>query len=225
TQDVLSGSDFEIDKIVEPPAGSKKNTLPTGGANLKLNGSGSRVDWGSVSDTKQPDGTTGSNDNSFGQGTSENDAVPTVVSDSIPPNKSALLNFGVFEAHAATKTFAALYWARINSPSGTTNMDFELNQNSCDFSAAQDTTPPGNICSANNATRPGNTGGANHVPPTRLSGDKLVIFNLSSGGTSVDILLRTWNGSSWADETQLNTTGKAIGSHKNCTPPTRRRRP
>jgi hypothetical protein len=200
TQDVLSGSDFEIDKIVEPPAGSKKNTLPTGGANLKLNGSGSCVDWGSVSDTKQPDGTTGSNDNSFGQGTSENDAVPTVVSDSIPPNKSDLLNFGVFEEHAATKTFVALYWARINSPSGTTNMDFELNQNSCDFSAAQDTTPPGNICSAN------------HVTPTRLSGDKLVIFNLSSGGTSVDILLRTWNGSSWADETQLNTTGKAIGS-------------
>jgi hypothetical protein len=200
TQDILSGSDFEIDGIVEPPAGSKKNTLPTGGANLKLDGSGSCVDWDSVADEKQPDGTTGSNDNSFGQGTAENDPVPTIVSDSIPPNKSDLLNFGVFEEHAATKTFVALYWARINSPSGTTNMDFELNQNSCDFSEPQDTTAPGNICSSN------------HVTPARISSDKLVIFNLSSGGTVVDILLRTWNGSAWVDEVQLNSTGDAIGS-------------
>jgi hypothetical protein len=200
TQDTLSGSDFEIDEIVEPPAGSKKNTLPTGGANLKLDGGGSCVDWDSVADEKQPDGTTGSNDNSFGQGTAENDPVPTIVSDSIPPNKSDLLNFGVFEEHAATKTFVALYWARVNSPSGTTNMDFELNQNSCDFSEPQDTTAPGNICSSN------------HVTPERLDGDKLVIFNLSSGGTVVDILLRTWNGSAWVDEVQLNSTGDAIGS-------------
>ena len=200
TQDTLSGSDFEIDKIVPPPSGAKRNELPTGGANLKLNGSGTCIDWGSVSDSKQPDGTTGSNDNAFGQGTSENDAVPTVVTDSIPPNKSDLLNFGVYEERAATKTFVALYWARINSPSGTTNMDFELNQNSCDSSKPPATTPPGNVCSANGIT------------PARLSGDKLVIFNLSSGGTVVDILLRTWDGSAWVGETQLNTSGKAIGS-------------
>ena len=195
----LADSNFEIDAIIPPPANAKKNTLPTGGANLKKDGGTGCIDWGVVSDSKQPDSTTGSNDNSFGQGTSENDAVPTIVSDSIPPNKSDLLNFGVYEELAGTKTFVNLYWARINNPSGTTNMDFELNQNSCDPSKPQATTPPGNICSSNNVT------------PARRSGDKLVIFNLSSGGSVVDILRRTWDGSAWTGETALNSS-QALGS-------------
>jgi hypothetical protein len=195
----LADSNFEVDAIIPPPANAKKNTLPTGGANLKKNGGTGCIDWGVVADSKQPDATTGSNDNSFGQGTSENDAVPTIVSDSIPPNKSDLLNFGVYEELAGTRTFVALYWARINSPSGTTNMDFELNQNSCDPSKPPTATPPGNLCSSNGVT------------PVRRSGDKLLIFNLSSGGTAVDILIRTWDGSAWVGETALNST-QALGS-------------
>jgi hypothetical protein len=200
TLDTLGVSSFEIDKIVPPPTGAKKNALPTGGANLKVDGASPCLDWGNVGDSKQPDNTTGNNDNAFGQGTSENDAVPTIVNDSIPPNKSDLLNFGVYEERTATKTYVALYWARINNPSGTTNMDFELNQNSCDPSKPAATTPPGNICSSNGVT------------PARLSGDRLVIYNLSSGGTVVDILEREWNGSAWVNEQTLSTTGKAIGS-------------
>ena len=79
TSATLSGSDFEIDAIVPPAAGSRKNADPTGGANLKLNGSGSCIDWASVADSKQPDGTTGSGDDAFGQGTAEDDANPTIV--------------------------------------------------------------------------------------------------------------------------------------------------
>jgi hypothetical protein len=195
----LADSNFEVDAIIPPGAGAKKSTLPTGGANLKKDGGTGCIDWATVADSKQPDATTGSNDNSFGQGTSENDAVPTVVSDSIPPNKSDLLNFGVYEELAGTKTFVALYWARINSPQGTTNMDFELNQNSCDPSKPPATTPPGNVCSSNNVT------------PARRTGDKLLIFNLSSGGTAVDILIRTWDGSAWVGETTLNSS-QALGS-------------
>jgi hypothetical protein len=201
TLNVLGDSKFEIDRIVPPAADAKKNTLPSKGANLKRDGAaGDCLDWAVIAESRQNDGLTGSGDNAFGQGTSENDAVPTVVNDSIPPNKSDLKSFDVFEEHAGTKTFVALDWSRVNSPQGTTTMDFELNQNSCDPSKTQDTTPPGNICSANNVT------------PARLSGDKLVIYNLSSGGTVVDILLRTWDGSAWANEVDLDGTGKALGS-------------
>ena len=49
------------------------------------------------------DQTSGSNDDSFGQGTKEDTAVPTVVDGGIPPNKSDLKNFGVYlETNAGT---------------------------------------------------------------------------------------------------------------------------
>lgn len=189
----LADSNFEIDAIL-PPTGGKQNSPPTGGANLANSGSTGCIDWADVAEIHQPDGTTGSGDNALGQGTSENDPVPTIVTDSIPPNKSDLTSFGVYKEVAGTKTFVAVRWVRINSPQGTTNMDFEFNQNKCD---PQNQT--GNVCSANGVT------------PERISGDKLLIYNLSSGGTSVAILLRTWDGSAWVDEVTLNSA-TALGS-------------
>jgi hypothetical protein len=56
------------------------------------------------------------------------------VTGSIPPNKSELKVFGVHTevgtASAANPTgkFLQLLWSRVQNPSGTTNMDFELNQ-------------------------------------------------------------------------------------------------
>jgi hypothetical protein len=194
----LTDSNFEIDAIL-PPSGNKNNSPPTGGANLTPNSTGC-IDWtsASVGESRQTDGLTGSGDSAFGQGTSENDAVPTIVTDSIPPNKSDLKSFDVYEEHAGTKTYVAVDWSRINSPQGTTNMDFEFNKNACAGTVANPTPNVGG-CSANGVT------------PARSSGDKLLIYNLSSGGTSVSILLRTWNGSTWANETALNSS-QALGS-------------
>ena len=48
---------------------------------------------------------------------------------SIPPNKSNLKTFGVFEEKiAGTGGFMHLFWVRVQDPKGTTNMDFEFNQ-------------------------------------------------------------------------------------------------
>src|SRR4051794_15277923 len=75
----LLGSRFEIDT----------------NANLTGDTTGC-VDWIGSADTKKADKPTGTGDDSFGKGTSENDANPTIVDGSIPPNKSDLKKFGIF---------------------------------------------------------------------------------------------------------------------------------
>src|SRR6266508_4667908 len=81
TVSVLSGSNLEIDT----------------NANLKVYG-GTCIDWlaggtGSAFRTgvlTKNDVASGSGDDAFGQGTSEDEANPTIVTGSIPPNKSDL---------------------------------------------------------------------------------------------------------------------------------------
>jgi len=109
---------------------------------------------------------TGSGDNSFGQGTKEDTPVPTVVSGSIPNNKSDLLRFYVAKERAASNDFLYLAWERVQAPSGTTNMDFEFNQ---------DTT-----LSANGKT------------PRRSEGDLLIMYDLSKGGSTPALAFSRW---------------------------------
>ena len=66
-------------------------------------------------------------------------------------------------------------------------MDFELNQKSC---------PPD--CSTNGVT------------PLRTVHDKLITYDLASGGTHPIISIREWNGTSWSDPDIL--TGDSLGS-------------
>src|SRR5215216_4761880 len=109
----LAGSNFEIDT----------------NANLKRDDPAPSIDWASVTETRKADKASGSGDDSFGEGTKEDTAVPTVVSGSIPPNKSDLLNFGVYlESQNDGDRFLNLFWHRVQEPQGTTNMDFEFNQ-------------------------------------------------------------------------------------------------
>jgi hypothetical protein len=102
----------------------------------------------------------GANDESFGNGTKEDTANPSIVDGGIPPNKSNLKAFGVYSeqgtvtASNPTGKFLALLWTRVQDPSGTTNMDFELNQKFCDGTAANCAT--------------------NLVTPKRTTGDKLI---------------------------------------------------
>lgn len=133
----------------------------------------------------------GTDDDSFGRGTAENDPNPTIVTGSIPKNKSDLTSFGITTESTSAGQFLQLFWTRVQEPSGTTNMDFELNKFFCDAAAT-----PTNC--ANN--------GKNVTPrtPVRSVGDKLIGYDLSNGGTVPSITIRTWQGSAWSGPTTIS---------------------
>jgi hypothetical protein len=179
----LPGSNFEIDT----------------NANLKVDDPAPSIDWASVSETRQSDKPTGSGDDSFGQGTKEDTAVPTVVNGSIPPNKSDLLTFGVYLETVGSQRFLNLFWHRVQEPSGTTNMDFEFNQSS--------------------------TVSGNGVTPVRTAGDLLIQYDLSQGGTNPVLFVSRWVTTGltsqceasnslpcWGTKTNLTAAGDATGS-------------
>ena len=179
----LTGSDFEIDT----------------NANLKVDDPAPSIDWASVNNARKDDQPTGQNDDSFGQGTKEDTAVPTIVDGSIPNNKSDLKSFGSFFEENANGKFLNLYWTRVQDPTGTTNMDFELNQ-SDELSA-------------------------NGVTPVRTAGDALIQYDLTSGGTHPELFLSLWVTTGpgslceasnktpcWGDRVNLTTAGLATGS-------------
>jgi hypothetical protein len=148
-QAALAGSSFEIED-----------------GNLRVDNAG-MLDWANVAELRKVDILDKANDDSFGEGTKEDTAAPTVVDGSIPPNKSDLLTFGVYlEKTAAGKRFLNVFWRRVQDPSGTTNMDFEFNQSK--------------------------TPSANGVTPVRTAGDILVMYDLAQGGTSPTIAVSKW---------------------------------
>src|SRR6266545_5433639 len=146
------------------------STFNAGDGNLTVEGG--EKDWanigscGSLALVCGVDKPTGSTDDSFGGGTSEDDAVPKVVDGSIPPNKSDLLRFYVGHEKVAGQDFLYLAWERVQEPQGTTNMDFELNQSSSLSS--------------------------NGVTPVRTAGDILIKYDLSQGGTVPTLGYHRW---------------------------------
>ena len=187
----LPGSNFEIDTD----------------ANLKVDGTTPpALDWANVSETRQTDTASGPDDESFGQGTKEDTAVPSVVDGSIPPNKSDLLTFGVYHEGSGTNQTLSLFWHRVQEPQGTTNMDFEFNKSS--------------------------TPSANGVTPVRTAGDLLIQYDLSQGGTNPQLFVSRWvtSGSAsqceaankvpcWSTKQNLSAAGDAIGSINTSTIP------
>jgi hypothetical protein len=166
----LTGSNFESDD-----------------GNVIVNNPAPSLDWASVTELRQQDKATGATDDSFGQGTKEDTAVPSVVSGQIPNNKSDLKTFGVYaEKTAAGKNFLHMYWTRVQAPTGTTNMDFEFNQSK--------------VISSNGVT------------PVRTVGDILIAYDLANGGTVPTINVHFWGGSAWGPAQDLSSTGKATGS-------------
>ena len=152
------GGEFEID--------SDANLVVDGGSpaiDWLAGGSGSAVRSGVITKNDKP---TGSGDDSFGQGSKEDTAVPTVVDGSIPPNKSDLTRFYVANQRVAGKEFLYLAWERVQEPQGTTNMDFEFNQSS--------------------------TISGNGVTPVRTPGDVLIKYDLSRGGTVPTLGYHLW---------------------------------
>ena len=179
----LPGSNFEIDAD----------------ANLKVDEAAPSIDWASVNETRKADTASGATDESFGNGTKEDTAVPSVVDGGIPPNKSDLLYFGVYQEGTTSNGFLNLFWSRVQEPSGTTNMDFEFNQSS--------------------------VASANGIPPVRSEGDLLIQYDLSQGGVNPKLFLSTWvttgNKSQceaansvpcWSKKVDLTAASQATGS-------------
>jgi len=199
----LSGSKFEIDASSCSVVHNKQ--VCTGGANLIVNTAGN-LDWANVANVNVPDKASGATDDSFGQGTSEDTQVPTIVNGSIPPQKSDLTDFSTYlEVTANGTKFLHMYWKRVQEPTGTTNMDFEFNKSL--------------------------TLSSNGVTPIRSAGDLLLQYNLSSGGTHPELFLSKWRTSAadnlgvdyvncvasnsfpcWAGEVDLSAAGIADGS-------------
>jgi hypothetical protein len=170
----LPGSTFEIDTD----------------ANLTVQGGAGALDWANVTQIRQADTPSGASDNSFGNGTKEDTPVPSVVSGSIPPNKSDLLNFGVYlETTASGARFLNLYWHRVQEPSGTTNMDFEFNQSS--------------------------TLSANGVTPVRTAGDVLIQYDLANGGTNPELFLSRWVATGAGSQCQASNSTPCWGTRDN----------
>jgi hypothetical protein len=174
----LTGSNFEIDTD----------------ANLLVDDAAPSIDWASVAEARKQDTASGAGDESFGQGTKEDTALPKVVSGGIPPNKSDLKYFGVYQEGSTSDGFLNLFWARVQDPSGTTNMDFEINQKRCDL--GEDPTN----CAPNGLT------------PLRTAGDLLITYDLAGGGSNPTLSMREWSGSAWGTAEDLTSSGDATGS-------------
>jgi hypothetical protein len=179
----LAGSNFEIDTD----------------ANLKVDDPAPSIDWANVSENRKADKPSGATDDSFGQGTKEDTPVPTVVTGSIPPQKSDLLTFGVYQETTAGRNFMHMFWHRVQEPTGTTNMDFEFNQST--------------------------TLSSNGVTPVRTADDLLIQYDLAQGGTNPQLFLSRWVASGpkslcqaanstpcWGTRVNLTTAGTATGS-------------
>jgi hypothetical protein len=90
--------------------------------------SGTNTDWDNVTGlNKGIDVASGSGDNSFGQGTNEDDPNVVTVAGSIPPNKNDLTRFYEASELIGTDTYLYLGWERAVNI-GNANLDFEINQ-------------------------------------------------------------------------------------------------
>jgi hypothetical protein len=152
--------------IAIPVYGLGASTFDAEDGNLVVN-EVTESDWESVDGLSfGDDKPTGQTDDSFGNGTKEDDDVPSVIDGSIPNNKSDLTRFYVASENVDDHDFLYLAWERVQEPTGTTNMDFEFNQSS--------------VLSANGVT------------PVRTAGDVLIKYDLSQGGTKPTFGLHRW---------------------------------
>jgi hypothetical protein len=169
--DNASGCDFAAtgttQSCSQPLTGS---TFAGGDGNLLTNPTTfGTTDWQNVNPNAGFDLPSGQGDNSFGNGTKEDNPAVTVVSGSIPNNKSDLTRFyEASEIGSNNHNFLYLAWERNNSL-GTANMDFEINQ----------------------ATTAGlGTAGPHTI--NRTAGDLLVTYDFTNGGGKPTLGLLFW---------------------------------
>jgi hypothetical protein len=90
------------------------------------------LNWENVDQNQSPDLETGPNDDSYAGGTKEDTACPDVVDGSIPNNTDLKFFGGYHESETDGPGWLHVFWARVQDPSGTTNMDFEFNKSTTD---------------------------------------------------------------------------------------------
>lgn len=151
-------------------------------ANLVVNTAGNK-DWDNAPNLEaRQDLPVGVNDNSFGEGSKEDDLNVTVGGGSIPNSKANLARFAVAGETVSGQTFLYLAWSREDA-SGTVNFDFEIN-------AAEQ---PDLV-----------TFGAKTL--VRTVNDLLINYSFSGGSTTnVALTVRKWNGTSWGTETPISS--------------------
>jgi hypothetical protein len=211
--DTLAGSKFEIDSAVTDTTRLGAHA----GANLVLNSSAC-IDWlttatgvgtGVAADRTsgvvyKRDFDSGSGDDSFSGGTSEGDNPwnPVIKDGSIPPNKSDLKTFGLYKETESTNHWLVLFWSRVNSPSGTTDMDFELNQKTCKADHTD--------CTFNSRSDADKA----YEVPVRTVGDKLITYDLANGGVRPTISVYTWSAAGWGTGTVISggNSADALGA-------------
>ena len=128
----------------------------------------------------------GGGDNSFGQGTSENDINVTVVDGSIPNSKADLARFAVAGETIGVNSFLYLAWTREND-SGSVNYDFEINK----------------VAQPNLTT----------LGPkilNRTEGDLNISYSFQGNSLVPVLSVRIWDGEEWGDPQSL--TGCSEGA-------------
>ena len=144
------------------------STFEGNDGNLIVNTAGNK-DWANApARVRGDDLASGSSDNAFGQGTKEDDPNVSVVTGSIPPQKSDLTRFYVANEFVSNANYLYLAWERSNVL-GSANMDFEINK-----LAQPDLTTTG--------------------PKTlnRSAGDLLITFDFTNGGGNPVLGLLKW---------------------------------
>jgi uncharacterized surface anchored protein len=137
---------------------------------------------------KQDDLTKSNADDALGQGTKEDSPVPSVVTGSIPPQKSDFTEFYTANEKIGDDVFLYLGWERSNTL-GTANMDFELNQS--------------------------DTKSSNGVTPVRTAGDLLFTYDFAKGGKVVSVHLLSWVTSGAASQCAANNAVPCWAGPKN----------
>jgi Prealbumin-like fold domain len=144
------------------------STFEGSDGNLVVNTAGN-TDWANApARVRGDDLPSGNTDNSFGQGTKEDDPAVSVVTGSIPPQKSDLTRFYVASEFASSSNFLYLAWERTNVL-GSANMDFEINK-----LAQPDLTTTGK------------------KTLNRSPGDLLITFDFTNGGGNPVLGLLIW---------------------------------
>jgi hypothetical protein len=144
------------------------STFEGNDGNMTVNTAGN-TDWVNAPNRVRGDDLpSGGTDNSFGQGTKEDDPNVSVGFGSIPPQKSNLTRFYVANEVAGGNIFLYLAWERANVL-GSANMDFEINK-----LAQPDLT----------------TAGAKTL--NRSPGDLLITFDFTNGGGNPVLGLLKW---------------------------------
>ena len=150
------------------------------------------TDWANVAGLNIGiDNPSGTSDNSFGQGTKEDNAAVSVVSGSIPPNKSDLTRFYEASEFVNGNNYLYLGWERTNVL-GSANMDFEINQ----------------------ASTPGLGSPGPHTI-NRTAGDLLVTYDFTNGGSNPVLGLLFWVTSGSTSQCFSSNTLPCWGNHVN----------